>query len=110
MVKLFYDHLLFVEEIIAVINSHKLSESERVKLLTLIDQTMHTHILDEVLTHLPTHYHQTFLAHFHSSPGDTKLLEFLKKEAREDIEEVIKSRAKKVKDELLAEIRKAKKK
>ena len=105
MAKIFYDHLLFMEEIIAVIKTHKLTAKEKQKILSLIDSAMHNHMLNEILTHLPKHYHETFLHHFSKAPNDKKLLEFLKKEAREDIEIVLAKRASKVKEELLKDLK-----
>ncbi|OGG24121.1 hypothetical protein A3A79_02910 [Candidatus Gottesmanbacteria bacterium RIFCSPLOWO2_01_FULL_43_11b] len=101
MTKRFYDNLIFFEEIVAVVGNKK-------DILKIIDDTLHTHILDEILSHLPKHYHGTFLTHFQNNPTDINLLEFLKKEAREDIEKVIAMRAKRVKKELLTEVKKNK--
>lgn len=99
MTKKFYHHLIAFEEIVALVGNKK-------EALSLIENILYTHLLDEILTHLPHHHHEIFLMRFKKNPGDKKLLEFLKKEAREDIEEVIKTRAKKVKDDLLQDFKK----
>lgn len=110
MNSLFYDHLIGFEEVVSVINEHKLSPKKRQELLELIDNTMHHHILDEILTHLPYEKHKTFLDHLTRDPHDPGILLFLKQEIVViDIEKAIKKRAKGVKKELLAEIKKAKK-
>ncbi len=49
MAKIFYDHLVMMEEIIVVIDQHDLSPKERQELISLVDQTLHHHILDVIL-------------------------------------------------------------
>lgn len=107
--KLFYDHLVLKEEVIVELDKHKLSIEEREELVLLIDENLHHHVLDTILTHLPAEKHQDFLKKFHSAPHDKKLLEYLKIETQVDIEEKIRSRSKKVKGELLSEINRARK-
>ncbi|KKU95176.1 MAG: hypothetical protein UY27_C0025G0008 [Candidatus Gottesmanbacteria bacterium GW2011_GWA1_48_13] len=53
MAQLFYDHLIVIEEITAVLDEHTLTKEERAELLRLIDQTLHHEILDTIFTHLP---------------------------------------------------------
>lgn len=101
MTKKFYHHLIAFEEIVALVGNKK-------EALALIENILHTHILDEILTHLPRHHHESFLLHLKNNPADKKLLKFLKKEAREDIEDVLAKRARKVKKKLLVEIKKSK--
>jgi GrpB-like predicted nucleotidyltransferase (UPF0157 family) len=62
------------------------------------------------LKELPKTKHEFFLDHFQKSPEDEKLLVYLKREIDEQIEERIKTEAAKVKREILAEIKRAKKK
>ena len=108
--KLFYDHLVLKEDLIVELEKHKLAVEEREELVALVDENLHHHVLDTILTHLPKEKHQDFLKKFHNAPHDEKLLEYLKTETVVDIEEEIKTRARKTKAELLAEIKRARRK
>ena len=109
MAQLFYDHLIVIEEVIAVLDEHKLTKEERTELLEFIDQTLHHEILDLIFTHLPKEKHATFLTQFHMAPHDVKLLEFLQDATSVDIEKEILKTANKVKRRALSSIKKAKK-
>lgn len=108
MSKIFYDHLVVREEIIAEIDKHQITIEEKDELVQLVDETLHHHVLDTILSALPKEKHENFLIKFHNTPFDQRLLDYLKNEIG-DIEEQIKNVAKKVKTELLAEIKRAKK-
>lgn len=108
MSKIFYDHLVVREEIIAELDKHVIAVEEREELVQLADETLHHHVLDIILSSLPAEKHEEFLVKFHNTPFDEKLLDYLK-EIDKDIEQKISSEAKKVKDELLTEIKRAKK-
>ncbi len=107
MTKLFYDHLVAFEEVVAVVDAHGLSGKEKETLLATVDELLHHHILDEILTHLPQEKHEMFLAQLHQSPHDETLLFFLKQNTTVDIERAITNRARKVKAEILKEIKSA---
>lgn len=101
MNKIFYDHLVGIDEITALVDGD---------LVDLIDNTMHHHILDEILTHLPVEHHKMFLERLAHAPHDPELLIFIQKITVIDIEKAIKKRAKAVKKELLKEIKSSQKK
>lgn len=109
MAQLFYDHLIVIEEVIAVLDEHRLTKEERTELLDLIDQTLHHEILDTIFTHLPKEKHELFLTRFHQAPHDPKLLEFLQEETNIDIEKEILKTANKVKRQALSAIKKSRK-
>ena len=106
MAKIFYDHLVVIDEVTTLLDS--LDTESRNEIISLIDQTLHHHILDTILTHLPKEHHETFLERFHKAPHDPELLVFLKEYAVVDIEKAISEKAKKVKKSLLSEIKKSK--
>lgn len=108
MNKIFYDHLVVREEIIAELDKHVIAVEEREELVQLVDENLHHHVLDVILSSLPVEKHEEFLVRFHNTPFDERLLDYLK-EMDKDIEEKITEVAKKVKSELLAEIKRAKK-
>ena len=108
MSKIFYDHLIIIEEITLVLDKHNLNIKERQEILNYVDQSMHHHILDTILTHLPKHHHEQFLSKFHAVPHDTKLIEFIKEKVNIDIEKEILKVANKVKKEVIKLIKKSK--
>ena len=61
MSKLFYDHLVNIEEIIIVLSEYDISEDDRQQILSTIDETIHHHVLDIIFTHLPREHHEEFL-------------------------------------------------
>jgi hypothetical protein len=109
MSKIFYDDLVIREEITLELDNYQLSKEERDDLLNIIDETLHHHILNLILNHLPKTKHQEFVSRLHARPGDSGLLDFLKTHAGSNIEEDIKSHAAKIKKDILSEIHKAKK-
>ncbi len=102
MGKIFYDHLIVIEEITAVLDSRGLTVKERQEILSLTDQTLHHHVLNVILTHLPREHHKSFLTRFHQAPHDETLLTFLKEKVTVDIEKEIVNEAQKVKKEIIA--------
>lgn len=101
MNKIFYDHLVGIDEITALVDGD---------LVDLMDNTMHHHILDEILTHLPVEHHKAFLERLAHAPHDPGLLIFIQEVTVIDIEKAITKRANAVKKELLKTIRNSRKK
>jgi hypothetical protein len=99
MSKLFYDHLIIIEEIIAVAGNDS-------KLLDLVDQTLQNEILDVIFTFLPREKHEEFLEKFHAAPHDMGLMQYLKDNSPVNIELAILDRANKTKRKLLRELTK----
>src|SRR5438552_13542991 len=108
MSNLFYDHLLVIEEITAVLDAHKLPVKDRRALLDLIDQTLQHEILDVIFTYLPKEVHEEFLTKFHAAPWDPKLMQYLKDHTVVNIELAILDRANKTKTRLIKEVKKHK--
>ena len=109
MSKIFYDHLVVRGEVIIELDRYHFSVEEKEELVKIIDETLHHHVLDTILTHLPKEKHPEFLKKFHAVPHDEKLLEYLKIEADIDIEAKIRSRSQKAKKVLFEEIKRSKK-
>lgn len=106
MNKLFYDHLIVIEEVTAVLDEHKLSAKERTKILELMDATLQHEILDVIFTYLPREYHEEFLTKFHAAPHDPALMQYLKDNSPVNVELAILDRANKTKRKLLSEVKK----
>lgn len=106
----FYHHLIHTDDVIAEIDSYDISIDEKDELVNLVQQIFHNHTFNLILNHLPKNKHREFLSKFASTPYDLALLNFIKKEIKIDIEEAIKNQSEKIKKELLAEIKKSRKK
>lgn len=104
MSKLFYDHLIVIEEVVAVLDEHGVKTADRKKILTLMDEVLHQEILDAIFTYLPREKHEEFLALFLATPGNPKHMEYLKEHSSVNIELAILDRANKTKRKLLKEI------
>lgn len=106
MAKIFYDHLLAIDELVVELDS--LDAINRQEVISLMDETLHHHVLDTILTHLPQEHHTAFLERFHKAPHDPELLVFLKQYIVVDIENEIRKKAQKVKKDLLSAVKKSK--
>lgn len=107
MDKTFLDHLIVIEEVTSELDAYDFPADERDEILGLIHHTTHQHILNVILNHLPKAHHESFLTKYQAAPHDPELLVFLKKEIKADIESEIRLQAKKIKAEILAEIKKS---
>lgn len=106
MTKIFYDHLVAIEELTTELD--RLNNEEGSHITALIDETLHHHVLDTILTHLPKEHHETFLAHFHKAPADPQLLLFIKERITIDIEQAIQKKAATVKKDIRSAMEKSK--
>jgi len=110
MSKIFYDHLIIIEEIIAIIDKHSILPSERKAILAHVDELLHNAIMDVILTHLPKKDHEEFLHAFMNAPGSKELLSFLQDRIDVNIEKAILKRVDSVKktiNQLINEDKKA---
>jgi hypothetical protein len=110
MPKIFYDYLIRIEEITAELDGQELEITEKEEIINLIDDTFHHHTLNLILSRLPKEHHEHFLTCFHEAPHDPKLLCFLKETVADDIEELIRAEAEKIKKEILKDIKKSRRK
>jgi hypothetical protein len=107
MSKVFYDYLVIKEEVDCELNNYRLDKEEKDELIDIIDQLLHHHVLNVILNHLPKDKHPEFVSRLQTSPGDDQLMEFLKQHIGPYIEEEIKKQSRKVKQEIIAEIKKS---
>lgn len=110
MATLFYDHLLIMEEMVIILDAYGLPNEERKKLLSLIDETLHHHILDEILNNLPKEFHTEFLDKYSQYPHDQSLLTYLKEKTPGNIEKKMLQRANTIKKQLKQHIKETLKK
>lgn len=107
---MFYDHLIGLEEISLNLKKYNLQREEYDELIAIAGETLHHHVLNIILTHLPKEKHEIFLETFYITPHDPKLMDFLKNEGLIEIEEKISTGIKKIRTEILNEIVRAVKK
>ena len=107
--RVFYDHLVLIQEVIVELDQHDLDLEEREELIELIDQTVHHSRLDLILSSLPQNKHREFISKFQAAPYDMALLEYLRVDTP-DIETRIKNHAGKLKSDLRSEIHKSRRK
>lgn len=107
MSKIWYDHLTGREEINDLITSYHLQPEEAKELIELVDQILHHHTLNVILSHLPKNHHAEFIHRFHSAPHDAGLLEFVQEKVTVNISLEIKKQADRVKKDILSDIKKS---
>lgn len=110
MSKIFYDHLIILEEVELEFDNLKLDKEERRELEHLIEETIHHRVMDRILTKLPRQHHEEFLEKFAKTPHNPNLIHYLDHKIKESVEEHIADEMKNLKKELLAELRKQKSK
>lgn len=104
MSKLFYDHLVVLQEVEVVLSQADFSPAEKERVHHAIEETVHYRVLTLILDYLPTQHHAEFLDHFHRQPHNSSLMEFLKEKVG-DIEELIAAEIKSLEVQLLQDIK-----
>jgi len=107
MTVVFFDHLIDIETITAELDVHDLDAEEKAELIKLVDEIFHHHILNIVLNHLPQEHHAEFIARLHADPTHPDHLTYLKDHGASNIEEEITKHTRRVKADLLKEIKRA---
>jgi hypothetical protein len=106
--KHFYTHLIDIESIIVELDKLDLNDKQKVQLTTLIDSTLHHHILDTVLSELSDEDKHIFLEHVSKQEHD-KIWGLLNNKV-DKIEDKIKEAADELKKEIHQDIKEAKEK
>ncbi|OGM28571.1 hypothetical protein A2962_03080 [Candidatus Woesebacteria bacterium RIFCSPLOWO2_01_FULL_39_61] len=102
MSKIFYDHLIIIEEIDFIIRNAAESSEEKEELWKLVDEIIHHRILERILNRLPEKRHKEFLERFHLAPHDESHILYLQEKTGEDIEKIIKKEVNELEKELLS--------
>lgn len=110
MSKIFYDHLIVLEEVESEIKKFAETKEERDELWGLVDELVHHKVLDTILDKLPHAHHEEFLGKFHQAPHDESILIYLKEKIGENIEELIKEEIGALAFDLLSDLKAKKKK
>lgn len=106
MSKLFFDHLIYLEEVEVEVKKTASSKEEREELWGLVDEIVTHKVLGKVLDKLPRAYHEEFLTLFHKCPHDEVVIfEFLRSKTGKDIEKELQEELKSISSEILKEIK-----
>ena len=105
MSKIFYDHLVILEEVDTEIKSIAEFPEEKEELWKLVDEIVHHRVMISILDKLPIEHHEEFLTRFHEAPHHDSHIDFLNDKLEENIENIIKKEIKSLEVELLQEIR-----
>ena len=101
MSKLFFDHLVVLDDVDTEIKSLAETEEERHELWHLVDEIVHHRVMGCVLNHLPEGNHNEFLEKFHEAPYDDSLMGYVDEKTEKNIENVIRDEMKDLKKEIL---------
>lgn len=105
MSKLFFDHLIILEEVDDKIKKSAGSQEEKEELWGLVDEMVHHKAFDVILDKLPRESHEEFLEMFHSHPHDEEMIfGYLKNKIGENIEEILRSEFGNLTYEILKEL------
>jgi hypothetical protein len=106
MSKLFFDHLIYLEEVEVEIKRTAATKEERDELWGLVDEIVTHKVLSKVLDKLPREHHEEFLELFHKSPHDEVVIfSYLRINAGNSIEDDLKRDLKNLGRDLLREIK-----
>ena len=105
MSKLFFDHIIVLDEVEDEIKAIGKTSEERDELWKLVDEIVHHKVLDTTLEHLPRKHHEEFLEKFHLAPHDEGLIHYLTEKIGKNVEEIIKQEIGNLAYELLETIK-----
>lgn len=104
MSRIFYDHLIELEELDSIIKSSVESSDEKEELRQIIDEMIHHKLLGCILDRIPEEHHHIFLEKFYKCPYDENLIGYINDLINERIEEVIKNEIDSLKKEILDDV------
>ncbi len=106
MSKLFFDHLIILEEVDSEIKKIATSTEEKEEMWLLVDEMVHHKAFDSILSKLPRDNHEEFLELFHSGPHDEIVIfNYLKNKIGQNIEELLKAEFGEFTYEILKELK-----
>jgi hypothetical protein len=108
MSKLFYDHLVLVDELFTEIDTLSLSETEKTQIKKVADDLLNHRILIRILDLLPQKHHDDFLTRFHKAPAALTHITYLETVLGREIQGEIILVAQRTKTEIRQELHKHK--
>jgi len=106
MSKLFFDHLVVLDEVEVEIKKSAKTKEEQEEMWGLVDEIITHKALDVILGRLHRDHHEEFLGIFHKCPYDeTLILGYLKGKVGENIEDILRQELGNITYDLLKEIK-----
>ncbi len=110
MSKLFFDHLIVLDQVEIEIKKAAKTKDEQEELWQMVDEIVGHKAIETILDNLPKDNHREFLELFHKAPHDEDLLiGYLKTTIGENVEELLKQELGNLAFEILKDIKPAKK-
>lgn len=109
MSKIFYDHLLLLEDLWIEVEALPVSQDERRRIVETTEELFHYKVLTLILDYLPKVHHVEFLNRFHAAPYDPGHLKFLQEKIAVNLHLEILVLANNLKKEVKKELRKHRK-
>jgi hypothetical protein len=104
MSTLFYDHLIDWKQLTTTLDELGIDGDERIEVLEQIEHLIHSEVMIVFVTYLPAVRHHEFIERFHAAPYDSAHLDFVNTHSGTQIEVIVRQRASKVIQEILAEL------
>ena len=101
MSRVFYDHLIDWDKLTQSLDSLSVDGEDRIELIELIEESLHTEVLLVILHHLPQENHKEFIQRFHSAPHDESHLHFISSHTTTRIDDAIRAKSQEVFENLL---------
>lgn len=86
MAKLFYDHLVLIEEIWTEVDIITIPDHEKKQAKKMVDEYVQQKVITYILDILPMSLHEEFLQKVYATPHDIKHLKFLEEKLDRDIQ------------------------
>ena len=109
MSKMFYEHLLILEDLWEEIGALSISAKEKNQLIETTEELFHYKVMTLILDHLPKVHHGDFLQRFTNIPHDTSHLQYLEEKVGVSIHHEIAVLAVGLKEEVRSVLKKHKK-
>lgn len=103
MATLFYDHLINWEKMTQSLDSLGVFGDERLELVEVIEESLHTEILIIILSQLPKEKHEAYIERFHAAPYDTDHFYFIDSHSQSNISELIREHSERFFDEMISD-------
>lgn len=106
MSKIFYDNIISLDKLEKQVKKISSSIEEKEEIWGLVDGLVHQRVIAGILDNLDVRYHDEFLVRLYNRPHDDGILKYLQKKITIDIEEFIKAEALNVMEEIIKDIKK----
>lgn len=104
MSKLFFDHILSLDDIEKEIAKKTNSHEEKIELWQIVDEIIHHRVIGCILDNLPNEEQKKFLDKYQKNPYSKEILTYLQEKLERDVNEFLKEEISDVASEILIEL------